>query len=76
VLFRSDGDIYLAHGHAGQVARLAPDGRVVGVTGAQGKAAGRFGEAHAIALSMRGEIFVADIPAFSLDSPHAKRSLH
>lgn len=23
-----------------------------------------------------GEIFVADIPAFSLDSPHAKRSLH
>lgn len=56
----ADGDIYLAHGHAGQVARLAPDGRVVGVTGAQGKAAGRFGEAHAIALSMRGEIFVAD----------------
>jgi hypothetical protein len=56
----ADQHIRLAHGHAGQVMQLAPDGSVLGITGQQGKALGQFGEAHFIAVSGRNEIFVAD----------------
>jgi DNA-binding beta-propeller fold protein YncE len=55
-----DQHIWLAHGHAGQVLKLDLLGNVLGVTGRQGKALGQFGEAHTIAVSADGEVYVAD----------------
>ena len=55
-----DQHLWLAHGHAGQVMKLDLDGNVLGVTGRQGKALGQFGEAHFLAVSAQGDIFVAD----------------
>ena len=55
-----DGSLYLAHGHTGLVKQLDWDGNVLGETGGQGKTLGRFGEAHYIAVSRRGEVFVTD----------------
>jgi hypothetical protein len=55
-----DQHIWLAHGHAGQVLKLDLAGNVLGVTGRQGKALGQFGEAHTIAVSADGEVYVAD----------------
>ncbi len=54
--------IWLAHGHCGEIMKLDLAGNVVGqIEGAgQGKTLGKYGEAHYIALSPRGEIFVAD----------------
>jgi 6-bladed beta-propeller len=56
------GHIWLAHGHCGEIMKLDLNGNVVGrIEGAgQGKTLGKYGEAHYIALSPRGEIFVAD----------------
>jgi hypothetical protein len=58
----ADQQIWLAHGHTGQIMKLDLDGKVVGmIEGAgQGKASGKYGEAHYIAVSPRDEIFVAD----------------
>jgi sugar lactone lactonase YvrE len=58
----ADQHIWLAHGHTGEVMKLDLQGNVVGtMAGAgQGKALGRYGEAHYIAVSPRDEIFVAD----------------
>jgi DNA-binding beta-propeller fold protein YncE len=55
-----DGFLYMAHGHTGLVKQLDLDGNVLGETGGQGKTPGRFGEAHYIAVSQRGEIYVTD----------------
>jgi len=55
-----DQHLWLAHGHAGQVMKLDLNGKVLGVTGKQGKAVGQFGEAHFIALNAKGDIYVAD----------------
>jgi len=57
-----DQTIWLAHGHTGQIMTLDLNGNVLGtMEGAgQGKALGKYGEAHYIAVSARGEIFVAD----------------
>jgi DNA-binding beta-propeller fold protein YncE len=54
--------IWLAHGHTGEIMKLDLAGNVVGrIEGAgAGKTLGKYGEAHYIALSPRGEIFVAD----------------
>ena len=52
--------LFLAHGHTGLVKKLDWDGNVLGETGGQGKTLGRYGEAHYIAVSKRGEIFVTD----------------
>jgi sugar lactone lactonase YvrE len=62
-LFMSpDQHIWLAHGHTGQIMELDLEGNVLGMmAGAgQGKTLGKYGEAHYIAVSARGEIFVAD----------------
>src|ERR1700743_238945 len=58
----SDNHIWLAHGHKGQIMKLDLDGNVLGVIagGGPGKTPGKYGEAHYIAVSPRGEIFVAD----------------
>jgi streptogramin lyase len=58
----ADQHIWLAHGHTGQVMKLDLNGNVVGLMegAGQGKTVGKYGEAHYIAVSPRGEIFVAD----------------
>jgi sugar lactone lactonase YvrE len=58
----ADGHIFLAHGHTGEIMKLDLAGNVVGrmAGSGQGKALGRYGEAHYIAESPRGELFVAD----------------
>ena len=57
-----DETIWLAHGHTGQVMTLDLQGNVLAtMQGAgQGKTLGKYGEAHYIAVSSRGEVFVAD----------------
>ena len=57
-----DQTIWLAHGHTGQIMTLDLNGNVLGTMGGagQGKALGKYGEAHYIAVSARGEIYVAD----------------
>jgi DNA-binding beta-propeller fold protein YncE len=55
-----DGLLYLAHGHCGQIMRLDRQGRVLGVTGSQGKGENQYGEAHYLAVSAKGEVYVAD----------------
>src|ERR1700761_7524987 len=58
----ADQHIWLAHGHCGQIMKLDLAGNVIGeMAGAGcGKIPGKYGEAHYIAESPRGEIFVAD----------------
>ena len=54
--------IYMVNGFAGQVLRLDLDGKVLAATGKPGPAGswGQFGEAHFVAVSPKGEIYVAD----------------
>jgi sugar lactone lactonase YvrE len=52
--------IYMVNGFTGQVLRLDLDGKVLAVTGKAGNGVGEFGEAHFIAVSPKGEIYVAD----------------
>ena len=57
-----DQTIWLAHGHTGQIMTLDLEGNVLGTmaNAGNGKTIGKYGEAHYIALSPRGEVFVAD----------------
>src|SRR5258705_7947191 len=55
-----DQYIYMVNGFAGQVLRLDLDGKVLAATGKAGTGLGEFGEAHAIAVSAKGDIWVAD----------------
>ena len=54
--------IYMVNGFAGQVVRMDLDGKVLAAVGKTGPvgAVGEFGEAHFVAVSPRGEIYVAD----------------
>ncbi len=52
--------IYMVNGFTGQVLRMDLDGKVLAVTGKAGNGVGEFGEAHFIAVSPKGEIYVAD----------------
>jgi sugar lactone lactonase YvrE len=52
--------IYTVNGFTGQVLRMDLDGKVLAATGKPGKGPGEFGEAHFIAVSPKGEIWVAD----------------
>lgn len=52
--------IYMVNGFAGQLVELDLDGRVLAALGKPGTGPGEFGEAHMIAVSARGEIYVAD----------------
>jgi hypothetical protein len=58
----ADQHIWLAHGHTGQIMKLDLKGNLVGtMAGAgPGKTPGKYGEAHYIAVSPSGEVFVAD----------------
>jgi hypothetical protein len=50
----------MVNGFAGQLLRMDLDGKVLAAVGKPGKALGEFGEAHMIAVSPKGEVFVAD----------------
>jgi sugar lactone lactonase YvrE len=54
--------IYMVNGFAGQVLRMDLDGKVLAAVGKPGAAGtvGEFGEAHFVAVSPKGEIYVAD----------------
>ena len=52
--------VYMVNGFAAQVLRLDLKGNVLAATGKPGKGAGEFGEAHFIAVSPKGELYVAD----------------
>jgi DNA-binding beta-propeller fold protein YncE len=52
--------IYMVNGFAGQVLKLDLNGTVLAATGKSGKGVGEFGEAHFIAVSPKGELYVAD----------------
>jgi sugar lactone lactonase YvrE len=52
--------IYMVNGFAGQLLRLDLNGKVLAAVGKIGKGVGEFGEAHSIAVSPQGEIWVAD----------------
>jgi hypothetical protein len=55
-------NIYMVNGFAGQLLKLDLDGKVLAAVGRPGAAGtwGEFGEAHFIAVSPKGEIYVAD----------------
>jgi hypothetical protein len=50
----------MVNGFAGQILKLDLDGKVLAALGKPGKGPGEFGEAHFIALSPKGDIWVAD----------------
>jgi sugar lactone lactonase YvrE len=54
--------IYMVNGFAGQLLRMDLDGKVLAAVGKPGAAGtwGEFGEAHFIAVSPKGEIYIAD----------------
>lgn len=51
---------YMVNGFAGQVVQMDLTGKVLAAMGRPGKGPGEFGEAHFIAVSPKGELFVAD----------------
>ena len=52
--------IYMVNGFAGQILQLDLNGKVLAATGKAGTGPGEFGEAHVIAVSPKGELYVAD----------------
>jgi DNA-binding beta-propeller fold protein YncE len=55
-----DQYIYMVNGFAGQLLRLDLNGKVLAAMGKPGNGVGEFGEAHYVAVSPKGEIYVAD----------------
>ncbi|HUI78920.1 MAG TPA: peptidyl-alpha-hydroxyglycine alpha-amidating lyase family protein [Bryobacteraceae bacterium] len=55
-----DQYIYMVNGFAGQLLRMDLNGNVLAALGKPGKELGEFGEAHFVAVSPRGEVYVAD----------------
>jgi sugar lactone lactonase YvrE len=52
--------IYMVNGFAGQILQMDLNGQVLAATGKAGTGPGEFGEAHFIAVSPKGELYVAD----------------
>lgn len=52
--------VYMVNGFAGQLLRLDLEGNVLAAVGKSGKGVGEFGEAHYVAVSPKGDIYVAD----------------
>jgi len=55
-----DRQMYLVTGYSGQILKLDENGKTLAATGQPGKGLGEFGEAHYMAISSSGEIWVAD----------------
>ena len=53
-------NIFMVNGFTGQLLKLDLDGKVLAAVGKPGNGVGEFGEAHFIAVSPKGEIYVAD----------------
>lgn len=53
-------EIYMVNGFAGQLLRLDLNGKVLAAMGKPGKGPGEFGEAHMVAASPTGDVYVAD----------------
>jgi DNA-binding beta-propeller fold protein YncE len=60
LLLGADGQVYLATGFSGQILRLNGNGKAVAMMGQPGKGLGEFGEAHYLAISPGGDLYVAD----------------
>ena len=56
----ADQYLYMVNGFAGQVLRMDLDGKVLAATGKVGRGLGEFGEAHVLAVSPKGDLWVAD----------------
>jgi len=54
-------NVYMVNGFAGQVLKMDLEGKVLAALGKPGAGPGEFGEAHYVAVSPKGEIFVADV---------------
>jgi DNA-binding beta-propeller fold protein YncE len=52
--------IFMVNGYAAQLLKLDLDGKVQAALGHPGKALGEFGEAHMVAVSPKGDVYVAD----------------
>ena len=52
--------IYMVNGFAGQLLRMDLDGNVLAAVGKPGNGLGEFGEAHFVAVSSKGDVYVAD----------------
>ena len=52
--------VYMVNGFAGQLLRLDLGGKVLAATGKPGTGLGEFGEAHFLAISPKGDLYVAD----------------
>jgi sugar lactone lactonase YvrE len=52
--------IYMVNGFAGQILQMDLNGKVLAATGKPGKGLGEFGEAHYVAVSPKGDLYVAD----------------
>lgn len=52
--------IFMVNGFTGQILQLDLDGKVLAAMGQPGTNPGEFGEAHYVAVSPRGEIYVSD----------------
>jgi DNA-binding beta-propeller fold protein YncE len=59
-LCNDQSHMMMAHGHAGKIMKLDENGKVLGITGSQGKGPNQYGEAHYIALDSNEHIYVAD----------------
>ena len=59
-LCNDQSHMMMAHGHAGTIMTLDENGRVLGITGSQGKGINQYGVAHYIALDSIEAIYVAD----------------
>jgi len=58
---RDQQHMFMAHGHEGKIMKLDLRGKVLGITGSQGKGPNQYGEAHLIALSRdESSIYIAD----------------
>lgn len=58
--------VFMVNGFAGQLLKLDLNGNVLADLGRPGKGPGEFGEAHAVTLSPKGEVWVADTVNSSL----------
>jgi DNA-binding beta-propeller fold protein YncE len=59
VSFAKD-EAFMVNGFTGQLLRLDASGKVLAAMGKPGTAPGEFGEAHFVAVSPRGDVYVAD----------------
>jgi sugar lactone lactonase YvrE len=53
-------EAFMVNGFTGQLLRLDASGKVLAAMGRPGTAPGEFGEAHFVAVSPRGDVYVAD----------------